>query len=242
MLFNQSDPEHKFLTLVISGDVNVIRTLDDVEIGRGKCTVGCYFGVYKALGLDNIPPDAEPETPVKEGGTGVNNCVLKAANKCEILRIPLSNVSSVLPEIGRPEKGKRNPAEIFSNKLLEHLAADILDLERLNVIMLDRQARSSDTSGLTQEEWVLPPKKRTYYKGVPELQREEIQDAFRKIQNLWHHVTRGAKTVPKGSVDLIKEFLGESGSQCYDNVFSPMEEPTAPQHFNEETFWFCWVR
>lgn len=241
VLFNQSDAEHKFLTLVISGDINVTRTLDDVEIGRGKCTVGCYFGVYKALGLNNIPPDAEPETPVKEGGTGVNNCVIKAASHCEILRIPLGNISDVLPEISRPSQGKQDPAKVFSDRLLEKLAAGIHDLERLNGIMLDRRERSSDNSALMQEEWVLPPKKRTYFRGVPEVQREEIQDAFRKIQNLWRHITRGARTVPKGSVDLIKEFLGESGSQCYDDVFVPMEEPTAPQHFDEETFWFCWI-
>ena len=47
--------------------------------------------------------------------------------------------------------------------------------------------------------------------------------------------------MPKGTVNQIREFLGESGTQCFSNVFLPMEEPTAPTFFDEETFWFCWV-
>ena len=68
-----------------------------------------------------------------------------------------------------------------------------------------------------------------------------MQDCFLAIKNFWKHVSRGANTVPKNTVDMLKEFLGESGLQCYTNVFMPMEEPTAPPFFNEETFWFCWI-
>jgi ferredoxin len=42
ILLNNNEQDEKYFTLVISGEIAVIRTLDDVEIGRGKCTVCCY--------------------------------------------------------------------------------------------------------------------------------------------------------------------------------------------------------
>jgi len=39
-------------------------------------------------------------------------------------------------------------------------------------------------------------------------------------------------------VDLIREGLGESGLQCYNTVFNPMNEHTASEYFTEETFWW----
>ena len=82
VLFDNHRPNCKYLTLVLSGEVTVIRTLDDVEIGRGKCSVGCYFGAFESMHHPRGIPESERETPVKEGGNGVNNCVIVADSKC----------------------------------------------------------------------------------------------------------------------------------------------------------------
>ena len=37
-------------------------------------------------------------------------------------------------------------------------------------------------------------KQRKYYKGVPELERQDLQDRFNEIQCLWKHLSRGANT------------------------------------------------
>ena len=85
--------DQKFLTLVIAGEVLVVRTLDEEEIGMGKCSVGCFFGAWKNLNPQDDVPESEKETPIKEGGTGVNNCIIKADGPCKIIRIPITNLS-----------------------------------------------------------------------------------------------------------------------------------------------------
>jgi len=234
---NNNVAEHKFLTVVIGGDVLVIRTLDEDEIGRGKCTVGCFFGSWKALNqLEEIPED-EKETPVKEGGTGINNCIIKTDGACEIIKIPIGNLREVLPSCNE------TATEYFDSKLIEQIAQDTSSLEKLNAIILESvQLFQVDVDGEIEEKQHLKPvNKRKYFKGVPEQERQDIQDCFLGIRALWKHLSRGANTVPKGHVDLIVEFLGESGQACYASVFSPMEEPTAPTFYNEESFWFCWM-
>lgn len=234
VLFNNKHYDERYLTLVIKGEIEVIRTLDDVEIGRGKCTVGCYFGADKAINKPDGIPEAEQENPVKEGGTGVNNCIIKAAAKCQVLRIPLVNFKEVLPRL------EEHKFTRFMEKLVEAIASDISKLEQLNFLVLP-SADSAFVMIHKEENWKIPPTKREYYTMVPELERQEIQDAFLDIQTLWHHLSRGADTVPKGTIELIKEHLGESGAQCYANVFAPVDEPTAPSFLSVETFWFCWV-
>ena len=226
--------DQKFLTLVIAGEVLVVRTLDEEEIGMGKCSVGCFFGAWKNLNPQDDVPESEKETPIKEGGTGVNNCIIKADGPCKIIRIPITNLSQVLKNF------KPSLRELFNEKLLERLTFDASNLEKLNSLLLETIERDSFQKREV-EQWLLKPHERAYYKGVPELEREQIQDFFSGIQNLWTHLSRGANTVPKGTVDLIKDFLGESGLQCFTNVFLPMEEHTAPNVFDEESFWFCWI-
>ena len=226
--------DQKFLTLVIAGEVLVVRTLDEEEIGMGKCSVGCFFGAWKNLNPQDDVPESEKETPIKEGGTGVNNCIIKADGPCKIIRIPITNLSQVLKNF------KPSLRELFNEKLLERLTFDASNLEKLNSLLLETIERDSFQKREV-EQWLLKPHERDYYKGVPELEREQIQDFFSGIQNLWTHLSRGANTVPKGTVDLIKDFLGESGLQCFTNVFLPMEEHTAPNVFDEESFWFCWI-
>jgi hypothetical protein len=245
ILFNDINDDRRHLTLVLSGEVLVIRTLDDVEIMRGKCSVGCYFGALKALRYPNgvVPPN-EMETVVKEGGTGVNNCVITAAANCDVLRIPIANIREVLAvatEVEGADECDRYTA--FSAKLLETLAGNVENLEKLNALVFENQMHHegvnlNDESHVNlNEEYLLRPVQRTYHQGLPELERQQIQKCLQNIQTLWRHVTRGANTVPRGSVNLIKEFLGESGIACYDSVFAPMDEQTAPSFFDEETFW-----
>ena len=60
---DNANDERKFLTIVLDGEVLVLRTLDEDEIGRGKCTTrGCYFGGWKALNQPNGVPEAEQVT------------------------------------------------------------------------------------------------------------------------------------------------------------------------------------
>ena len=231
--------DHKYLIVVLSGSVTVIRTLDDVEIGRGKCTVGCYFGAHNTLRERTQLSEDEKELPVKEGGNGVNNCVISTSEACEILRIPITNLRHVLTRI------RTSTREMFFDGLLEKIAMDIMNLENMNVLAMDSLPDSNqrDSSiGPIEEDWMMPMSKRQYYSTVPEISRQELHETFAGIQKLWLHLSRGADTVPKSTVELIKEFLGEGGLQCYKKVFTPMEEPTAPSFFNAETFWFCWVK
>ena len=131
--------------------------------------------------------------------------------------------------------------ERFNDMLIERLSCDSRNLERLNLLLLEAEGFVS-CKRAEGDQWRLQPHERAYYKGVPEVEREVIQDCFLGIRGLWTHLSRGANTVPKGTVDMIKDFLGESGLQCFNNVFLPMEEHTAPNVFNEETFWFCWIK
>jgi len=231
--------EHKYLTVIISGDILVIRTLDEDEIGRGKCTVGCFFGSWKALNQPEEIPEDEKETTIKEGGTGINNCIIKADTACEIIKIPVGNLRAVLSSC-RP-----HVVPLFESKLVEQIVEDPTNLEKLNAIILESGEYSgkTDDDGLeAQVQCMQPMSKRKYFKSVPELERQEIQDCFLSIKNLWKHVSRGANSVPKGHFDMVQAFLGESGQAAFTSVFAPMEEPTAPPSFTEECFWYCWMQ
>ena len=46
VLFNNNEHDQKYFILVISGEITIIRTVDDVEVARGKCTVYCYFAYF----------------------------------------------------------------------------------------------------------------------------------------------------------------------------------------------------
>jgi hypothetical protein len=233
-LFNDNDADCRHLILVLSGEVTVIRTLDDVEVGRGKCSVGCYFGAFRSIMYPHGIAESEQETTVKEGGMGVNSCVINTNSVCEIVRIKVSNVLKVLPLV--------DSASIFVSKLLEKVARNVSNLDKLNRLVLqDLHIHDGTDSNINQDEWKRQKNQRIYHASVPEIQRQAIQEAFQNIQKLWHHLSRGANTAPKNCVELIKAFLGESGLECYNNIFVPMEEPTAPLFFDEDTFWFCWV-
>jgi len=39
----------------------------------------------------------------------------------------------------------------------------------------------------------------------------------------------------------MKEYLGEGGSQCFDEVFAPMAEVDAPDFLVAAHFWYCWT-
>ena len=242
--------DFKIVTIVLSGEVNVFRTLDDIEIGHGKCTVGCFFGGFKALEQRADRLHEEPELPVKEGGDGVNDCVIQAATECSVLRIRISILREALTLIDE------NKASFFINTMLEKISSDVLNLENLNALALEPVHTIGDIGYGTRthtldvedhfhtmmEDWKIPMTKRRYYSSVPEIQKQMIHNSFLNIDALWRHISRGSKTVPKSTVDLIKESLGESGAQCYDQVFAPMEQPTAPAFFDAQSFWFCWVK
>jgi len=40
---------------------------------------------------------------------------------------------------------------------------------------------------------------------------------------------------------LMKEYLGEGGSQCCDEVFAPMAKVDAPDFLVAAHFWYCWT-
>ncbi len=193
--------------------------------------VGCYFGANRALSQPNGISNSEKETPVKEGGTGVNNIVIKCGSKCEILRLSIANLRDVLRMVTKQKYA------MFQERLVDSIAENVDNLEKLNALIIESTI-PIETSMSRREDWMLPPSQRPYYVDVPELQRQEIRAAFEDIQNLWRHLSRGANTVPKVTVEVIKEFLGESGSECYEKVFAPMEELTAPNFLDIETFWF----
>lgn len=45
---DNSTDEHRYLTVIVEGEVLVVRTLDEDEISRGKCTIhGNFFGAWK---------------------------------------------------------------------------------------------------------------------------------------------------------------------------------------------------
>ena len=164
--------------------------------------------------------------------------MIRAVTECDVIKISIAMLRQVLPTMSQDK------LEFFNSRQIEKIAEDVSNLEALNNIALERFTVESFFTVKHHslgDQLALPIQKRKYNKGVPELEREEIQDCLLSIQQLWSHLSRGANTVPKGTVDLVKEFLGESGLQCYQTVFLPMEEPTAPCFFNAETFWFCWI-
>jgi hypothetical protein len=171
---NNVEDFRKYLTVIIEGEVLVVRTLDEDEISRGKCTIaGNFFGAWKALKQPNGLPENEREMPIKEGGTGVNNCVIQALTACEIILIPIANLREVLLDL---DAGK---TDFFYEKMLEMLAFDVGNLESLNSLVLERHRDAPSFFHVSDDDdhqWRLPMKQRKYYKGVPELERQDLQD------------------------------------------------------------------
>ena len=58
--------------------------------------------------------------PFKEGGNGVNNCIIKAETTCDIIKIPINNLFQVLPQVSKER------AELFNDKMLEKLVSSHL--------------------------------------------------------------------------------------------------------------------
>ncbi len=106
-----------------------------------------------------------------QGGTGVNNCLIKADTACHIILIPIINIREVLPEL------REGAAKFFDEKMLEKLSGDIMNLERLNVLVLETVVSDSYFRAAEKDEdqWRLPLNKRKYFSTVPELERQDIQ-------------------------------------------------------------------
>jgi len=101
----------------------------------------------------------------------VNNCLIKAETACHIILIPIANLREVLPEL------REDAAKFFDEKMLEKLSSDIMNLERLNPLVLESCSNDSyfHVSEKEDDQWRLPLNKRKYFSTVPELERQDIQ-------------------------------------------------------------------
>jgi len=76
---------------------------------------------------------------------------------------------------------------------------------------------------------------------VEELERKKVKELVSLLDNLWKSISMGATTVPQGTMQLMKEFLGEGGTQCFDEIFAPLQIAGAPDYLVAQHFWYCWT-
>jgi len=76
---------------------------------------------------------------------------------------------------------------------------------------------------------------------VEEMDRKKVKELVSLLDNLWKSISMGATTVPQGTMQLIKEFLGEGGSHCFDEIFAPLQIAGAPNYLVAQHFWYCWT-
>jgi len=76
---------------------------------------------------------------------------------------------------------------------------------------------------------------------VEEMDRKKVKDLVSLLDNLWKSISMGATTVPQGTMQLMKEFLGEGGTQCFDEIFAPLQIAGAPDVLVAQHFWYCWT-
>jgi len=102
ILFRADDSERKrYWTYVIEGDVTITRTLDEEEVSQNKSVENSFFGAYKFLNTafrssSVQASEEEKETPVKEGGSGVNNTIVRAVSPVKIMQMRLSSLLNIL--------------------------------------------------------------------------------------------------------------------------------------------------
>jgi len=77
--------------------------------------------------------------------------------------------------------------------------------------------------------------------AVEEGDRKKVKELVNLLENLWKSVSKGATTVPQGTMQLMKAHLGEGGTQCFDEVFAPLEIAGAPDILVTQHFWYCWT-
>jgi hypothetical protein len=76
---------------------------------------------------------------------------------------------------------------------------------------------------------------------VSEPERKKIKEALVTIDKIWGSISMGAPMVPKGTMSLIQEHLGEGGIQLYHDLMKPLSQLGAPESILPEHFWFCCI-
>ena len=231
-------------TFVVEGEVIITRTLDEEEVGQGKTADNSFFGAFRSLQKaflsSSIVVEEEPEEkPLKEGGTGVHNTIIKAATPVKLMQMRLSRLLQIIGMKGRSYQFLMQACQLEAPS--RDLKLPLLSFENYwEQMIIDDQlcddGIDSDLMFFNRE------KDQRFHNGlVSEPERKKIKEALVTIDKIWGSISMGAPMVPKGTMSLIEEHLGEGGIQLYHDLVKPLSQLGAPESVLQEHFWFCCI-
>jgi len=186
-------------TVLLEGAIEITRFKDDIEVS--SCTVreGFIFGAYQALdnlnprglrtgffGSDSIPSSGgvprsnSGTTDLGQKGTDPS-LVIKASETSVLIQMKIDKLEEVCAQWNKSHK---------KAKKITHLRDEMIEAPNRDISKL----RAPYFGKLGKQTQLLT-----------EVQRKGVRDSFALLDNLWAAIAMGANTVPRGSLDLVKE-------------------------------------
>ena len=220
----------------------VTKTVDEEEVSQCKSVENSFFGAYKPLrqalqSSSLVREEEEKEVPIIEGGNGVRNTIIKAATPVKMIQMRSTHLLKLLETKGRQYQA------LAQHMQLEHPSRDVnvplYSLETAWKRLSPEEGRRPEDEDVVFFERATDLQE---FNGVmSELQRKKIKEAVSSIEKVWAAISMGAPMIPKGTMHLVQEHLGEGGEQLYADLMSPLSRPGAPPCIYPEHFWFCCI-
>jgi len=223
LLFDEiRNPRPGYWTLLLDGEVKITSIINDVATAEGNTRQAVVFGAHSVLlGFKEQGNQKQNQQILRSSSMNKNlntGVVIRAHEKCIVLQMKIAHLEEVCVQLKKMYNFKR--VTLLLNEMLE---APDRPLDNL---------KAPDFSALcaigTQP-------------VVTEVKRKELRDAFVMLDNVWSVFSMGANTVPKGTLEMMRELLGEGGLQAFADVLKPMYGDGSPIEFRAETFFYCWT-
>jgi ankyrin repeat protein/CRP-like cAMP-binding protein len=213
--------------LLLQGQVQVARVRNEEQLVACHATEGVVFGAYSSM--QQVQAHHKGHAPPKlrrlslaPTALDAQGIIVTASQPCVLIQMKTAGLEELYLGKTSVPSSLRKRISVMKKEMLEAEDRDLSSPVRPDNFL---QFTQNKTSGST----------------VTEVDRRAVLNSFAMLDKIWTSISKGANTVPRASLDMMKDLLGEGGAQAFMDVFKPMYAENAPIEVRAEAFWYCWT-
>eukprot|EP00960_Hanusia_phi_P033537 750499-Hanusia_phi.AAC.11 len=256
VIYDASQDKKRWMLLLLEGKASMVMAEEQKELvgnertrsttaGELELTSGCYFGCYQAL-------------------TGCETTfVVKATTETSVvLQVAIEEVLELLTSSA--EQGQKdflyNMSEYVYNQKILHLVPDftinnVPVLQRTRTerprtahpapsespLKFERASSSSSLTNVKQHGGGDKVRERKKLDKISLVDRERVRSLFFSLHDLWKKLSLGSNSVLLTHLQSIQPLIGESGLQCFLDVFEVEQDDQHNDVVTCQEFWRRWM-
>ena len=233
--------------LLLEGQVNVARVQNEKQLVSCQAKAGAVFGAYSSLhqmqaeGREDRPLPVLRTTsfPSKSHALLASGVIITAYEPCVLIQMKIGGLEEVC------SKTKMMSVSSILRKRFSMVKKEMLEAEHRHLSSqiwprdFGKLVKNKTTDRRGSEPKLLPE----FNLGISitETDRKAVRNSVAMLTKIWTAISRGANTIPRASLDAMKNLLGE-GTQSFIDVFKLIYAENAPTEVRAETYWYCWTQ